>query len=52
MILIMFSWKSSSYPVPKSLFQTIGYFMSCDEFFAFVIEICGLISLGMNSNLS
>ena len=38
--------------MPKSCFKSIGQFMACDKFFAFVNEICDLIGFGMNYNLS
>ena len=38
--------------MPESYYQSINQFMACDRSYAIVNEICNLIGIGMNSNLS
>ena len=48
----MSGWQRSSYPMPKSYYQSINQFMVCDGSYAVVNEIRDLIGIGMSSTLS
>ena len=37
--------------MPKSCYQSIGLFISCDKFYVLINKIHDLIGFGMNSNL-
>ena len=52
MLLRMCGWQRSSYPLPKSYYQSFNQFMACDGSYAIVNEICNLIGIGMSSTFS
>ena len=52
MLLRISGWQKSGYPMPRKHYQSISQFMACDEFCAFVNEICDLIGFIINSYLS
>ena len=37
--------------MPKSCYQSINHFMTCDGSYAIIIDICNLIGIGMSFNL-
>ena len=52
MLLRISGWQRSTYPMPKSYYQSVRYFMAYDKFCVIINQIHNFIEASISSNLS